>query len=158
MHDHPDHMTTTGGTANGGAPNLPRDHNAHSHDHLHSHVHGPGEADRAGEIGVLAASFVDGFRQAEDKTSYLRVAAVPFKRKGTDGLTLNLVDVAINANWQVGTASPAFGSKELAYMPFPGEMVRGRETMIFTYVSLTERVDYDLRDFLADKLAQDPQS
>ncbi|MEM8794692.1 MAG: hypothetical protein AAGE61_03920 [Pseudomonadota bacterium] len=158
MHDHPDHMMTTGGTANGGAQNLPRDHNAHSHDHLHSHVHGSGEADRAGEIGVLAASFVDGFRQAEDKTSYLRVAGVPFKRKGTDGLTLNLVDVAINANWQVGTASPAFGSKELVYMPFPGEMVRGRETMIFTYVSLTERADYDLRDFLADKLAQDPQS
>ncbi len=37
-------------------------------------------------------------------------------------------------------------------MPFPGSMVEARETMTFTYVSLTERTDTDLMDILTDRL------
>ncbi len=33
-------------------------------------------------------------------------------------------------------------------LPYPAAMVRERETMTFTYVSLTERVDADLIDIL----------
>ena len=104
---------------------------------------------------MLAASFIDGFRAADDKTSYLRLAGVPFQRPGRDGLTLNLVDAAIVSNWQIGTASPAFASRELVYMPFPGSMVSSRETMAFTYVSLTAREDVDLLDLLVDRLDPD---
>ncbi len=126
----------------------------HAHgpaDHLHSHMKGQAPKDLADELQVLASSFVDGFRQAEDKTSYLRLAGIPFERSGDDALTMKLVDASITSNWQIGTASPAFGSLELVYMPFPGELVAHRETMLFTYVSLTSRADVDLLTLLAER-------
>lgn len=145
------------------------DHNNHHHgpghnhshdhaDHLHSHVHGDTNKNRTEELKVLATSFVENFRTAEDKTSYLRLAGIPFQRKGDDGLTMSLVDTAINANWQIGTASPAFASRELVYMPFPGNMISHRESMTFTYVSLTQREDVDLLTLLEDKLEQPTES
>lgn len=124
----------------------------HEHDHLHSHVHGNSGAEQREELQTLATQFVQGFREAKDKTSYLRLANIEFHREGKDGLTMHLVDAKITSNWQVGTASPAFGSRELVYMPFPGEMVSERETMTFTYVSLTERDDVDLLTILNQKL------
>lgn len=126
-------------------------------EHLHSHVHGQSDKERAEELKVLATSFLDGFRAAEDKTSYLRLAGIPFQRKGGDGLTMSLVDASIVAKWQIGTASPAFASRELLYMPFPGKMVSSRETMTFTYVSLTEREDIDLLTLLSDRVEPSSQ-
>lgn len=147
---------------------MPHDHHGdfagHSHghnhththdDHLHSHPIEPGKGGHVEEIRTLAESFMEGFRQATDKTSYLRVAGVPFQRLGADGLTQNLVDAEIRTNWQLGSASPGFASRELVYMPYPGQMVREREHMVFTYVSLTERADVDLLTFLAEKIAED---
>lgn len=127
----------------------PGHNHAHDHaDHLHSHVHGDAAKERAEELRVLATAFLDGYRKAADKTSFLRVAGVPFKREGSDGLAMHLVETKIESKWQLGTASPAFGSRELVYLPYPGEMVTERETMTFTYVSLTERSDVDLTEFL----------
>lgn len=130
----------------------PHDHNHAGHDHLHSHVHGASASDLAEDLQNLATSFIQGFRQASDKTSYLRISGIPFHKEGTDGLTQHLVDARIVSNWQVGTASPAFASRELVYMPFPGEMIHERETMTFTYVSLTERDDVDLLALLRGKV------
>ena len=130
----------------------------HNHDgvgHLHSHVHQHSARDRDEELKVLMEGFIDGFRAAADKTSYLRIAGVPFQRPGSDGLTLRLVDAHIDSNWQIATASPAFGSRELVYMPYPGGMVRGRETMSFVYVSLTERADISLTEILMERLSDD---
>jgi hypothetical protein len=122
----------------------------HSHDHLHSHL--PPE-DAAAELQVLATQFIDGFVQAADKTSYLRLAGVPFERPGTGGDTaLKLVDVSLTTEWQVGTASPSFGSRELSYLPFPGEMVRERTNMALVYVSADEKSLLDIRDFLSGKM------
>lgn len=136
-------------------------HHHHSHgaghnhgtDHLHSHTHGDSPRERADELQVLSSNFIDGFRAAEDKTSFLRLSNVPFQRPGPDGLVLNLVDASIVSNWQIGTASPAFASRELVYMPFPGSMVSERETMTFIYVSLTHREDIDLVDLLRDRFS-----
>lgn len=124
----------------------------HAHDHLHSHMP---EADRAAELQVLATQFIDGFVQAADKTSYLRLAGVPFERPGKGGATaLKLVDVQLTTEWQVGTASPSFGSRELSYLPFPGEMVRERTNMGLVYVSMDEKSVLDIRDFLAERVAE----
>ncbi len=131
-------------------------HAGHNHrgiDHLRSHIHGASAGERAEDLQALAVSFIDGFRAAEDKTSYLRIAGIPFQRAGNDGLVQHLVDVKIVSNWQVGTASPAFASRELVYMPLPGSMVKARETMTFAYVSLTERSDMDLVALLSDRVA-----
>lgn len=112
------------------------------------------DPDAAAELQLLTAQFIDGFVQAKDKTSYLRLAGVPLERPGPGGgPSLKLVDVKLTTEWQVGTASPSFGSAELSYLPYPGEMVTERTNMGFVYVSLRHKQVTDLRDFLAARLA-----
>ncbi|MBP0483221.1 hypothetical protein [Sagittula salina] len=138
----------------------------HGHDYGHEHVHGPGhnhadgdhlhshmhDQDDAADLQVLATQFIEGFVQAGDKTSYLKLAGVPFERPGKGGATaLKLVDVELKTEWQVGTASPSFGSRELSYLPFPGQMVRERTNMALVYVSMDEKSVLDVRDFLAKR-------
>ncbi len=107
------------------------------------------DQDAAADLQVLATQFIDGFVKAADKASYLKLAGVPFERPGTGGATaLKLVDVELTTDWQVGTASPSFGSRELSYLPFPGEMVRERTNMSLIYVSMDEKSALDIRDFL----------
>ncbi|MEN0000610.1 MAG: hypothetical protein AAF940_06975 [Pseudomonadota bacterium] len=130
----------------------PGHNHSHDHDHMHSHVHVDPQQEKRDRLQALAASFIEGFRNAEDKTAFLDLAGVPSNRKGADGLKMHLIDTRIESNWQLGTASPAFGSRELVYLPYTGAMVDGRETMTFTYVSLTEREDLDLVDLLAQRL------
>ncbi|MAY43706.1 MAG: hypothetical protein CML65_00405 [Rhodobacteraceae bacterium] len=128
----------------------PHDHN-HSHgpDHLHSHMH---EHDEAEDIQVLATQFIDGFRSAADKSVYLQLAGVPRELPDdAGGAPLKLVDVQLTTEWQVGTASPSFGSAELSYLPYPGSMVTERTNMGFVYVSMTRKQVMDLRGFLATK-------
>ncbi len=132
---------------------MPHDHShpghGHNHahgDHLHSHMHA---RDDAGDLQILATQFIDGFTQAADKTSYLKLAGVPFERPGKDsGTALKLIDVELKTEWQIGTASPSFGSRELSYLEFPGPMVRERTNMSLIYVSLDEKSVLDIRDFL----------
>jgi len=134
------------------------DHHPHSHGHGHNHAHGDHlhshltPEDEAADLQVLAAQFIDGFVQAADKASYLKLAGVPFERPGVGGATaLKLVDVELKTEWQVGTASPSFGSRELSYLPFPKDMVRERCNMSLIYVSMDEKDVTDIRDFLAAK-------
>ncbi len=123
----------------------------HDHDHLHSHLK---PEDEAAELQVLAEQFIDGFVAAKDKMSYLRLAGVPLeKTQPGGGPTMKLVDVQLTTEWQVGTASPSFGSRELSYLPYPGEMVTERTNMGFVYVSLDAKDVVDLRGFLHEKYA-----
>jgi hypothetical protein len=152
---------------------MPHDHHYHfghaqDHDHRHGrdhpngqgHNHGPGDHlhsnlhahDGAADLQVLTAQFVEGFVQAADKTAYLRLMGVPFEKAGSDGPTaLKLVDVELRTDWQVGTASPSFGSRDLSYLPFPGQMVRERTNMGLVYVSTREKAVQDIREFLAGR-------
>lgn len=139
-HDHPHHHHHHDHSHPGHGHN-------HSHgDHLHSHMH---HQDEAADLQVLATQFIEGFLQAGDKTSYLKLAGVPFERPSKDGAkALKLIDVELKTDWQVGTASPSFGSRELSYLPFPGQMVRERTNMSLIYVSMNEKSTLDIRDFL----------
>lgn len=111
-----------------------------------------GHNDEAADLQVLATQFIDGFLQAKDKTSYLKLAGVPFERASKDSSkALKLIDVELKTDWQVGTASPSFGSRELSYLPYPGNMVSERTNMAFVYVSIDEKVTTDIREFLATK-------
>ena len=70
-------------------------HIGHNHapdgEHLHSHMP---DADRAEELRVLTTQFIDGFIDAKDKMSYLRIAGVPLEMADPQGgPTLKLVDV-----------------------------------------------------------------
>ena len=132
---------------------MPHDHpHTHNHPagHLQSHFH---PADEAADLQVLAVQFIDGFREAADKISYLRIAGIPFEMADdTGGPGLKLVDVQLRTEWQVGTASPSFGSRELSYLPLTGEMVAERTNMTFVYVSLTARQDVDLKTVLLSRM------
>lgn len=124
----------------------------HSHDadHLHSHMH---PKDDAADIQVLTEQFIDGFVAAKDKMAYLKIAGVPQEIDDTaGGPGLKLVDVQLTTEWQVGTASPSFGSAELSYLPYPGEMVTERTNLNFVYVSLKTKRSVDLRSFIGEKL------
>lgn len=144
-HDHPPH------------DHAPHDHSPHAppgagHNgpdeahHLRSHL---SAEDEAAALQALSAQFIEGFAAASDKAAFLRIAGVPLEIESEGGgPTLKLVDVSVTSQWQVGAASPAFGSAELSYLPFPGEMIRERTNCALTYVSLTERRDVDLRAFL----------
>jgi hypothetical protein len=120
----------------------------HAHgDHLHSHMH---DTDPGGDLQVLADAFIQGFVAAPDKAAYLALAGIPREIPDPQGgAPLKLVDVTLKTDWQVGTASPSFGSAELSYLPYPGAMVRERANMEFVYVSMTTRRGVDLRDHLA---------
>lgn len=149
-HDHGHHHGHDHGHGDHRHDRDPAPHGAgHNHadaDHLHSHLH---PEDEAADLQVLATQFVEGFLQASDKTSYLKLAGVPFERPGTGGAkALKLVDVELKTEWQVGTAAPSFGSRELSYLPFPGSMVQERTNMALIYVSMDEKTIWDVRDFL----------
>ena len=126
-------------------------HNHGHADHLHSHI---SEGEAADDLQVLTAQFIDGFREARDKAAYLRIAGVPLEIPDeAGGPPLKLVDVTLTTEWQVGTASPSFGSRELSYLPFPGEMIAERTNLGFVYVSLDAKRVVDLRGFLAAREA-----
>ncbi len=131
-------------------------HIGHNHaaDHLHSHLK---PEDEASDLQVLCTQFIEGFQAATDKAAYLQIAGVPLKIECSDGgPSLKLVDVSLKTEWQVGTASPSFGSRELSYLPFPGDMISERTNMSFVYVSSERRRETDLRDFIASRKAEDP--
>ena len=127
-------------------------HIGHNHaaDHLHSHFK---PEDEAADLQVLCAQFIDGFRDAKDKAAYLKIANVPLEIPcNHGGPDLKLVDVSVKTEWQIGTASPSFGSLELSYLPFPGEMIGERTNLAFVYVSSKRRNEVDLRQFLSGKV------
>jgi len=66
---------------------------------------------------------------------------------------MKLVDVKLSTEWQVGTASPSFGSRELSYLPYPGPMVTERTNLGLVYVSLDAKHVTDLRSFLQNHSA-----
>lgn len=131
----------------------PPGHNHAEADHLHSHMH---DHDAAADVQVLTNQFIDGFVSAKDKMAYLKIAGVPNEiADAAGGPSLKLVDVNLTTEWQVGTASPSFGSQELSYLPYPGEMVTERTNLSFVYVSLKSKNVVDLRGFIARRLEEE---
>lgn len=126
-------------------------HIGHNHaaDHLHSHLK---PEDEAADLQVLCTEFIESWRTAKDKAAFLKISGVPLEITDEDGgPSLKLVDVALRTEWQVGTASPSFGSRELSYLPFPGEMITERTNLAFIYVSSARKAEIDLRRFLIDR-------
>jgi len=60
----------------------------------------------------------------------------------------------LTSEWQVGPASPYFGSHELSYLPFLGEMITERTNLAFIYISMDSKKTVDLREFLKSRLAE----
>jgi hypothetical protein len=93
----------------------------HSHDH------------READVDLVEAAFVEGFLQASDPTSFLRLAQVPFEATAGDGTKLFLLRVEIDAVADVGTLTPHLGGGSFRYDPLPARMVSRRKRLRFVY-------------------------
>jgi hypothetical protein len=145
----------------------------HDHDHPHQPPHGPGhnhhhshrapaqwqtphQPDGSKELEVapepdldkVEAAFVDGFFQAPDPTSFLRLARIPFEI-AAGGANLKLLRVEIDALTDVGSLTPHLGGESFRYDPLPSNFVSRRRRLRFVYfdgASLRALSYADLRD------------
>jgi hypothetical protein len=129
----------------------------HGHDHDHDHPpHGPGhnhhshraavqwqtshQPDGAKEhaaapepdLDKVEAAFVDGFFQAPDPTSFLRLARIPFEI-AAGGANLKLLRVEIDALTDVGSLTPHLGGGTFRYDPLPSNFISRRRRLRFVY-------------------------
>ena len=124
--------------------------NNHEHDGLlHSHIL---EREKKNDILTLSSEFIEGFTHSSDKMAFLKISGFPNElASSTGGPPLKLINARIETCWQIGTASPSFGKKELSYLPYPKELVTFVTNMIFTFVSLNEKQEVDLLHWILDK-------
>ena len=132
----------------------------HDHDHSHDHdhpPHGPGhnhhQSHRAAvqwqtphqpdggkehaaatepDLDKVEAAFVDGFFQAGDPTSFLRLARIPFE-VALGEANLKLLRVEIDALTDVGSLTPHVGGATFRYDPLPSNFVSRRRRLRFVY-------------------------
>lgn len=101
------------------------------------------------DMAALDEAFIDGFRAAVDKRAFLTLVGVPLEIEAEDGGPgLKLLEVRIRDAFQVGSASPGFGSRDLVYQPLPGSMIRQATSVDFVYISTAERRELTLHDAL----------
>lgn len=113
---------------------------------------------RKEEYAALESAFADGFRQARDKQGFLRLAQIPLELERADQGGLKLMQVVIEEAFDVGRASPGFGSRELVYHPLPGNLVTAQSQLRFRYVSADELRELTLAEALGSRPAAEPQN
>jgi hypothetical protein len=136
-HDHHDHHNGGGGvTAAGPGHN----HTVAARKPMQWHVphRSDASADAAAQtpepdLDLIEAAFVEGFREARDPTSFLRVAQVPFELATADGTRLVLLRVEVDAIADVGAITPHLGGTSFRYDPLPARMVSRRSRLRFVY-------------------------
>lgn len=136
-----------------GFPHHHHGHGPHDHDHHHppmrGHNHGrvagqwqmphlpegaaPPIPDRARDLDLVETSFVEGFQDAKDPTSFLRLANIPFVGLTPDGQRLHLLRVETGTSADVGSVTPSFGGGAVLYDPLPASLVQNRKDLAFVY-------------------------
>jgi hypothetical protein len=133
-HDH-DHHNGHGGAPGAGhnhspppkravqwqTPHRPQDHVGHGDE--------PGERD----LDLVETAFAEGFATADDPTSFLRLANIPFEGEAADGSRLALLRVEIEQVTDVGSVMPHMGGETFRYDPLPASMVTRRGRLRFIY-------------------------
>jgi len=85
------------------------------------------------DLDLIEAAFVEGFREASDPTSFLRLAQVPFELTTADGTRLVLLRVEVDSIADVGAITPHLGGTSFRYDPLPARMVSRRSRLRFVY-------------------------
>jgi hypothetical protein len=85
------------------------------------------------DIDKVETAFVQGFMDAPDPTSFLRLAHVPFEFDAPDGARLTLLRVEIEAMTDVGSVTPHLGGTSFRYDPLPANLVSRRRRLRFVY-------------------------
>lgn len=87
----------------------------------------------AEDFDKVESAFVEGFMEASDPTSFLRLAGVPFEIVAPDGANLRLLRVEIDAITDVGSVTPHVGGASFRYDPMPATLVSRRRRLGFIY-------------------------
>ncbi|HEC90992.1 MAG TPA: hypothetical protein ENI55_04935 [Alphaproteobacteria bacterium] len=101
------------------------------------------------EIKLLERVFGDGYRKAEDKLGFMRLSGIPMEMALDGRPACKLVMVKVSDTFTVGSAGPGFGSRDLVYHPFPGEMVTSETALEFIFVHGDGTETYTLAQLLA---------
>ena len=139
-HDH--HHYDVGGSSaqaviSGAGHNQPTDqrHAAQWQTPHREHNHGADDTHdrKEPDLDLVEIAFVEGFLDAKDSTSFLRLAQVPFEATAVDGARLALLRVEIDAFADVGSVTPHLGGASFRYDPLPSRMVSRRKRLRFVY-------------------------
>jgi hypothetical protein len=85
------------------------------------------------DLDLVEAAFAEGFMDASDPTSFLRLAHVRFEGIASDGAKLALLRVEVDAVADVGSVSPHLGGGTFRYDPLPAKLVSRRKRLRFVY-------------------------
>jgi hypothetical protein len=112
----------------------------------HRHDHEP-EAPEAAELDLdlVEAAFVQGFEQASDPTSFLRLARVPFVTE-RNGQKLELLRVETACRTDVASITPYLGGKGHRVAPLPEALVGRRRDLRFVYLGPNGQETLSLAD------------
>jgi hypothetical protein len=133
-HDHDHH------NGHGSAPGVGHNHAARPKDTVqwqtphrpeHHTEHGETPAER--DLDLVETAFAEAFATADDPTSFLRLANIPFEGETADGTRLVLLRVEIEAVTDVGSVMPHLGGETFRYDPLPAAMVTKRRRLGFVY-------------------------
>jgi hypothetical protein len=85
------------------------------------------------DLDLVEAAFAEGFAEASDPTSFLRLAQIPFEAVADDGAKLALLRVEVEAVTDVGSLTPHLGGGSMRFDPLPAQMVSRRKRLRFVY-------------------------
>lgn len=98
------------------------------------------------DVDLVEAAFVRAFADANDPTSFLRLAGVPFQATAGDGKQLVLLRVEIDHVTDIGAVMPHLGGESVSYNPLPAKLVAHRRRLRLIYFDGKAAVGLDLRE------------
>jgi hypothetical protein len=107
------------------------------------------------DLDLVEASFVEGFGQTRDVTSFLRLAGIPFVGEDAAGRHYNLLRVEIEDLSDVGAVMPLVGGAGYRYDPLPARFISRRRKLAFAYHdgARTVRLDFAAARGLTERSA-----
>jgi hypothetical protein len=96
------------------------------------------------DLDLVEAAFAEGFAEASDPTSFLRLAQIPFEAVADDGAKLALLRVEVEAVTDVGSLTPHLGGGSMRFDPLPARMISRRKRLRFMYFDGTTLRPLDL--------------
>ena len=121
------------------------------HTHDQPHEHDTLQADEFRDLDLVERAFIQGFTNASDPTSFLRLAGVPFSGISADGSILRLLRVKQDRSTDIGSLTPHFGGESFRYDPLPAKLVSQREKLALVYFDGVGTVEVSLAEAKALK-------
>ena len=96
-----------------------------------------------------------GFHGRRTRSSFLRLAGIPFVGESADGLRLHLLRVETEDLVDVGAVMPLVGGAGVVYHPLPSRLTSHRRRLAFVYHDGTapRHLDFAAARALADRSA-----